>query len=943
MRNGLLSLAVAALALLSVPQSSIAQATVEVAAPASPSSNKEAVTAQQVTTTPNAWPLPPGVVSGPSVEGTSEFILPNGLKVLLSPDESKASVTVNMTYLVGSRHENYGETGMAHLLEHLLFRGTPSLTNALAEFSKRGLRANGTTSEDRTNYYASFSSDPDLLDWYVRWQADVMVNANIARKDLDAEMTIVRNEMEAGENNPFQTVMQKAQAIAYQWHNYGKDTIGARSDVENVDIEQLRAFYRQYYQPDNAILIISGKFDPARTLGLVAEAFGTLARPSRELPAEYTIEPVQEGERRVIVKRHGGTPLVITQYHIPPAASTEFVAIELGASMLSEVPSGRLYKALVDQKLAARTFGYARGMSQPGYALFGAQLEAGTDPYRALDAINAALSDIASHPFTEQELQRVKTRSLTQWSQIHADPAHLAAALSEASALGDWRLFYWQRDQIEKTTLADVQRISQQYLVADNRTEGIYLPTAQTRRAPLPAAASPAELLKDYSGRANTETVAAFDASPAAIDAQTQREPLALSDGTQVQLALLPKPTRGNRVEAQLLLQFGNARTLQGKRTVSGAVASLLDQGTDRLSREDIQNTLTELQAELNLGGSAGNVIADISSPGDNLPAVIDLVSHLLRDPSFPAEELAIWKTQVTTSINSALAEPGTLASQALERHDNPWPAEDPRYTPTFTERLAALEKLTREDLVKFHQDFYGTGTLRFTAVGAFDADLIREALKKGFDGWKKAPAYTRLDAPYQPVDPVFITLNTPDKANAVYMATLPLRLQDTQPEYHALYVANYLLGGSNRSRLWERIRVKEGISYGVGSSVNASSYEPSGAWSISGILAPENRDRFKNALNEELDRALREGFTDEEVKEATQALLNLRRLNRSDDNTLSTVWMNYLQEGRSFEWSAKIDEILQNMTANDVNTALRTYLKPEAFSSAIAGDFNVP
>lgn len=949
LRNGLLTLCLTSLILGSLPgisharnaTSTSTQTTVvtETATVTDATAAAPAKEPAQATSTP-AWPLPAGVSAGPSVEGTHEFTLPNGLKVLLSPDDAKASVTVNMTYLVGSRHENYGETGMAHLLEHMLFRGTPSLPNALGEFSKRGLRANGTTSEDRTNYFASFAADPALLDWYLRWQADVMVNATISRKDLDAEMTVVRNEMEAGENNPFQTVMQKAQAIAYQWHNYGKDTIGARSDVENVDIEQLRAFYRQYYQPDNAILIVSGKFNPAETLATIADAFKDVARPARQLPPEYTIEPVQEGERRVVVRRNGGTPLVVTQYHIPPAASPEFVALDLGTSILADVPSGRLYKALVDQKLAARTFGYARGMRQPGYALFGAQLETGMDPYPALNALNTVLADIANTPFTQQELDRVKARSLTQWSQIHADPAHLAAALSEASALGDWRLFFWQRDQLEKTSLDDVQRLATQYLVPDNRTEGLYLPTPAPQRAPLPTQAEPARLLNDYTGRATTADVAAFDSSPAAIDAQTLRAPLALADGTSIELALLPKPTRGNRAEARLLMQFGNAESLQGQRMASSAVASLLDHGTLKLSRQDIQDRLIELEADLSLGGGAGNVVADISAPDNNLPAVIELVAHLLREPAFPAEELDTWKTQVATSIGSAMAEPGTLASQALARYDNPWPQTDPRYTPTFTESLDELQALTQDDLVQFHQRFYGTGALKFTAVGAFDPEAVRSALTKGFDQWKKAPAYVRLDNPYREIKPVLLTLNTPDKANAVYMATLPLSLQDDNPDYHALYVANYLLGGSNRSRLWERIRVQEGISYGVGSNVSASAYEPSGAWGISGILAPENAERFKTALHEELGKALQDGFTQEDVQEATQALMNLRRLNRSDDDTLSAVWMNYLQEGRTFAWSARVDDILQNMTADDVNRALRTYLKPDAFSAAFAGDF---
>ena len=210
---------------------------------------------------PAAAVLPAGVTQVTAVEGITEYRLANGLQLLLVPDDSKPSTTVNVTYRVGSRHENYGETGMAHLLEHLIFKGTPSMRNVWAEFTKRGLRANGSTAFDRTNYFASFSANDENLRWYLSWQADAMLNSFIARADLDTEMTVVRNEMELGENNPGGVLLQQTMAAMYQWHNYGKGIIGARADVESVDIPRLQAFYRQYYQPDNATLVVAGKFD----------------------------------------------------------------------------------------------------------------------------------------------------------------------------------------------------------------------------------------------------------------------------------------------------------------------------------------------------------------------------------------------------------------------------------------------------------------------------------------------------------------------------------------------------------------------------------------------------------------------------------------------------------------------------------------------------------
>ncbi|HUG58148.1 MAG TPA: pitrilysin family protein [Candidimonas sp.] len=885
-----------------------------------------------------ALELPSGITQGASIEGVTEYNLNNGLRVLLAPDDSKPTTTVNMTYLVGARHENYGQTGMAHLLEHLLFRGTPSIHNALAEFSKRGLQANGSTTGDRTNYYASFAANTETLDWYLRWQADAMVNSLIAKEDLDSEMTVVRNEMERGENSPFQMLMQQMQATAFRWHNYGHSTIGARSDVENVDIAQLRAFYKKYYQPDNAVLIVSGRFDPAATLQTIAQAFDKIARPERKLPPEYTVEPVQDGERQVILRRHGGSPLIAAMFHAPEAASPDFTALDLGVSILADTPSGRLYHALVGNGLSADIFGFASGMRQPGYVFFGGQLESGMDQTKALHTLDETLESVGKQPFTQPDLDRIRNKWLTDWSQIYADPTSLASALSETSSDGDWRLFFLQRDYVKNMPLADVQRVTAAYLTRSNRTNGLYIPTEQPVRAPLAAAVNLQDLLKDYKGEAAGQAVAAFDTSPANINASTLRTPLDLPNG-QVKLALLPKPTRGDRVEASLLVQFGTAETLKGQRVASSAVASLLEHGTKTLSRQEIQDKFNALEANVGFSGGAGVVVVDMSTTKDNLPALTELVLHILREANFPVKELAEYQRQASTSIKNAMSEPSALASRTLARYDNPWPRDDVRYTPTFEESQSDVAALTQKDLVDFHSRFYGAGSIEFAAVGAFDPAAIKTALTQGLKDWRKAPAYQRVADPFHPVPPKAFNINTPDKANAFYLSKLPLKLQDIDANYPALYLANYLLGGSETSRLWTRVRVKDGLSYDVRSRMNASSYEPSGEWSIYAIHAPQNSQRLETAIAEELQRALKDGFTEEEVREGITAMLNYRKLARTRDDVLVSAWINYMQQDRDFDWSEKIDQALAGLTADKVNTALRATLDPAAFSSALAAD----
>ena len=291
-----------------------------------------------------AQDLPDGVTRVASVEGITEYQLENGLRFLLFPDQSKQQITVNITYLVGSRHEGYGETGMAHLLEHLVFKGTPNHPDIPAELTEHGAFPNGTTWFDRTNYFETFPANDENLDWALDLEADRMVNSFISAEDLESEMTVVRNEWESGENQPMGVLRKRVMSAAFDWHNYGNSTIGARSDLENVPIERLQAFYRKYYQPDNAILVVAGRFEVERALELVAEKFGAIPRPERTgantLFETYTAEPAQDGERTVTLERVGDTRYVMSVYHVPPGAHEQYAAVEVLTHILGVEPAG---------------------------------------------------------------------------------------------------------------------------------------------------------------------------------------------------------------------------------------------------------------------------------------------------------------------------------------------------------------------------------------------------------------------------------------------------------------------------------------------------------------------------------------------------------------------------------------------------------------------------
>ncbi|MEY4767082.1 MAG: hypothetical protein RI907_3755 [Pseudomonadota bacterium] len=908
---------IAGLSLATIPVSALA-------APASPT-GQTAVAGQQ------AWMRPVR-----SVEGIDEYRLPNGLQVLLIPDASKPTTTVNVTYRVGSRHESYGETGMAHLLEHLMFKGSPRHPQVWSEFNKRGFSANGSTWYDRTNYFASFAANDDNLRWYLAWQADAMVNSFIARKDLDSEMTVVRNEMEMGENDAGRILMEKTLAAMYQWHNYGKSTIGARTDVEGVDIGRLQAFYKRHYQPDNATLIVSGKFDVPKVLAWVNESFARLPKPSRKLEQPYTLDPVQDGERAVTLRRVGGVPQVFAAYHVMPGAHPDFAAIELLPLILADTPSGRLHKALVEGQEAAGVFGFGEGMADPGFILFGAQLSPQQDLQKASQHLLSVLEGLREQPISADEVARAKAKWLKGWDMHFADPQRVGVSLSEAVAQGDWRLFFLVRDRVKAIQVADVQRVAEQVLLPANRTLGEYVPTAAPQRSPAPARVDVAAQLQGFQGQAAQAAAEAFDASPANIEARTRR--LDLPSGLQV--ALLPKSTRGQAVKATLTLRFGNAETLAGWGEAPAALAALLDKGTGALDRQAFQDKLDALQSEVGFSASPGVLNVAMSSRREHLPALIRLVTQALRQPLLPAAALEETRQQALAGLAEQSKEPEAVLDNALARYGNPYPRGDVRHARTFEEIEADWTQVSLQRVQAFHQRFVSAAHGQFAAVGDFDEAAVRAALAQSLGDWRNQEAYARVPDPLVAVAPQRFELQTPDKQNATFSARLSLPLTDTDPDYPAFMLANHLLGGGGDSRLWNRIREKEGLSYSVFSGVQWNPHERNAEWSASAIFAPQNRAKVEQAFQEEVARALKDGFNQAEFEAGRRGLLNFRRLGRAQDGRLASALAGNLELGRTFEVAARVDAALQALTLEQVNAALRKYLQPSQFVTGAAGDF---
>jgi len=874
-----------------------------------------------------------------SVEGVTEYRLSNGLKVLLFPDPSSSTVTVNMTYLVGSVDESYGETGMAHLLEHMLFKGTPKHPEPLKELQDMGANMNGTTSWERTNYFETLEGTDENLAWAIEFEADRMINANVAQADLDSEMTVVRNEFESGENSPVNVLYERVLSTAYLWHSYGKSPIGSRSDIENVPIERLQAFYRRNYQPDNAVLIVAGRIEEQRTLDLILEHFGAIPRPERALTEHYTAEPTQDGERVVSLARVGDLPTVIAAYHAPDGTHEDFVPLQIAAGVLGDTPSGRLYRALVEAGLATQIGSDQMQLRDPGIVMFFAMSRPDGDIERVREVMLETIADLEANPITAEEVERIQNQGLSALERLMNNSQAVALQLSDWAAIGDWRMFFLDRDRVRTVTAEQAQAAALRYFKASNRTVGVFTPTTAPDRTEIPDRPDLVALLDGYTGDEGRSVGEAFDPSPANIDSRTTRRTLAGG----IELAMLTKETRGDQVNATIRLHYGDLDSLMGKSTTASLTGSMLMRGTTTRTRQEIEDELARLQSALNVGGGVGTFSATMQSTRENLPAVLEMAFDILRNPAFPEDEFRTLKENSIAGIEAQRSEPDAIAGLELSRHlGQNYERGDPRYSETFDEAIEDLNAVRLADLRDFHAQYLGASNAHVVAVGDFDPEAFAAAIEAGLANWESPRPFVQIVSPYpDPVPPaVNESFDTPDKENAYFLAALPIQMNNEDEDYPAMVLGAYILGDGAGSRLFARIRDREGLSYGAYASFGAPTLGDGASFEGQAIAAPQNIAQVESSFRDEIETILRDGYSAEEVENAKRSWSQNRQVGRSQDGSLVGQIETHMHYGRTMQWDADLEARVLALTPEQVRDAMQRHIDLDAMTIMKGGDF---
>jgi zinc protease len=582
--------------------------------------------------------------------------------------------------------------------------------------------------------------------------------------------------------------------------------------------------------------------------------------------------------------------------------------------------------------------GIAFGLHDPGVMLFGAQAAQGTDGTTLLQSLIEAVETTGEKPFTAEEVERARQELLRQRELRVASSQTVAIELSDWAAQGDWRLFFVHRDRLEQVTADDVNRVARTYLTRNNRTAGVFEPTSAPERISIPVTPDLAGMIGDYKGREEVARGEEFDATPAGIEARLQRS--TLPSGLKV--TLLQKKTRGSIVSLRINLRYGNLDALRNLATACELLPPLMQRGTQSLSRQQISDELNNYRAQLNVTGSPGNLTLSLQTTRENLQPVLRVVQQVLREPLLSDEELKLLVEEQIASVSQQVSDPVAIAMSEVTRKTAPYAPEDPRYVAALSEDVERLKSVSIEQIRDVYSRLIGAGTGELTVVGDFDPQQVLPEVERLLKDWKSDVPFGRLAREsVNNTSGDMQRIETPDKANAAYCATLTIPLRDDHPDYPALEIANFILGsGGLSSRLGDRVRQQDGLSYGIQSRLQPNAIDERTVFFLFAICNPANSDKVHTAVQEELTRFVKDGITAEELDAAKSGWLQEQQVMRAEDRALMPLLEAYAFIGRDMTFVARREQQVQELTAEQVNEAIRKHFDPRRLYIISAGDF---
>jgi zinc protease len=970
--------------------------------------------------------LPAGLQFVTEADGIQEYKLENGMKVLLVENRVAPVATVMVLYKVGSRNEAVGYTGSTHLLEHMMFKGTPTFnkeknTQIAATLQKIGAAFNATTWYDRTNYFETVPSDQ--LELTIKLEADRMRNSLINDADRQSEMTVVRNELERGQNEPSEVLDEAVYAAAFREHPYHHPTIGWRADVEGVPTSRLKEFYDTFYHPNNATVILVGDFERADALKLVNEHFGSYTAPTHPIPEVYTEEPPQQGERRLVIRRAGELALVQMAFHTPgvlgqmnvlsneelatraanPPADNDIYPLVVLSVALSHGITSRLYQALVETELAVDANSNADQHRDPGLFNLYATVTPGVEPSKVEATILEELRKVIEEGLTEAEVEKAQQQIIAQVAYSRDGTFNIAMQMSEAEAIADWRFYKNYEANISRVTPADVQRVAQTYFTEDNRTVGHFIPKqtgggggsngsngnavmrideqnstafqsaiarrgVQFYRAPdsddAPTAA--AEISSVAEGVVRQESEGQQQQGDSTTPQEKEQQGLAPRGDKSSDAAEPVTPESAGRSHfaarvvrsefetgAKLLILENHATptiSLRGsfragsyfeprdKPALAQITANMLERGTNKRTKFQLAGDLESVGAQLAFSADPFAVNIAARALSKDLPLVVDALAEVLIEPAFPADELEKLKQQIVAGIQEQQSNTGYRARERFTQLI--FDEASPYYMHPGEQLVKSVRSITVEDVRSFYEKYYGGRSLILSIAGDVEAERVQKHFGEtlnAFTGPESVDINVTDPEPQDSTRREIVLVK--EKANVDILLGSAASLRRDSKDYYAAVLANSALGESTlSSRLGLQVRDQEGLTYGINSRFRAPSLA-AGPWYVGVSVNPNNIEKAINSALSVLRDYVKNGIREDELEDEKSSAIGSFKVGLATNAGLAQSMWNAEFYNLGISYIDRYPQIIQGVTVEEVNAAIRKYFRPDQLTVVIAGD----
>jgi len=862
-------------------------------------------------------------------------VLDNGLTVLTKQVNTAPVVSVQMWYRVGSQNEKAGITGISHQLEHLMFKGTTERPIQFGRLlSALGSNSNAFTSYDMTAYYGTVGSDK--LEAMLQLEADRMVNTVAGESELKSERTVVLSELDGGDNSPGTRLYRQVMLAAYPNSSYGWPVIGYRPEVENYTVEDVQNYYRTFYRPDNATLVIVGNFETEATLQQVREIYGAIAAPpkpqaliSPEAQQLKPKPPQPQTQRPILLKEPGSLPFLQAVYpNLPKVNDPDVAAIDVMDSILTSGRSSRFYQALVETGLASSVSGSASAMIGTGWYFMSATPTEGKSLAELDRLLLAEIDKLKTQPILQSEIDRAKINMRSSYILGNRDINSQAIQIGYNQTVAkDYRYSDRYLAAVDQVTIADVKRVAQKYLQNDRRVVGYFEPSVIAAGDSTPTNAHSSDAFKPSSPVDPSEVAKYLPESALVASAgappEVDPDKFTLSNGIKV-LLLRDRSTPTVTLVGEI--SAGSGFDSVAKAGLAGITAQNITNGTTTKNALALASRLENLGASLGFGAGRESVGISGIAMSKDLPVVIDQLADLLQNANFPAKEFGLNKQRNLLSLKSEMDSPNALVRRIFQ--STLYPQGHPFNVMRTEETLKSIQ---REDLVKFYQTYYRPDSTILTLMGDFEPAEIRKLLEEKLGKWKATgrspkfqfPKIANLDATQEK------QVSLAGKTQAVTLMGHP-SISRSDPQYYPALLLNQVLGGDTlASRLGTEIRDRLGLTYGIYSFFQAGR-PPQGAFIIQMQTSGKDTEKAIAATVALLRDVRDKGITQAEFNFAQKSLINNFPTEFADPDSIASSLLSDEIYGFPVGDFYKFPQRIQAITLEQVNRAAKELLQPD-------------